>query len=92
MGGGGNPPVVTLVEPEDPDVGDPGGAERTFTAECDQPATLTVYLDDELVCQSEPGATPGRYNDHRCAGSSGFNNVLLLISIMSYNAEITRNK
>ncbi|WP_221056929.1 hypothetical protein [Methanoculleus chikugoensis] len=54
MGGGGNPPVVTLVEPEDLDIGDPVGAERPFTASCDQPATLTVYLDDEPVHQSDP--------------------------------------
>ena len=53
MGGGGNPPVVTLVEPEDFDVGDPVGVERMFTAECDQPATMKVYLDGNLVHTSD---------------------------------------
>lgn len=38
MGGEGNPPVVTLVEPAGPGIGDPMGAKRPFTAECDQPA------------------------------------------------------
>mgnify|MGYP000942317220 CR=1 FL=1 len=54
MGGGVNPPVVTLVEPEDPDIGDPVGAERMFTAECDQPATMRVYLDSDRsgACES----------------------------------------
>ena len=63
MGGGGNPPVVTLVEPEDPDIGDPVGAERMFTAECDQQATLTVYLDDDPdpVYQSDPGVQEVSY-------------------------------
>ena len=63
MGGGVNPPVVTLVEPEDPDIGDPVGAERMFTAECDQPATLTVYLDDDPdpVYQSDPGVQEVSY-------------------------------
>jgi len=54
MGGGGNPPVVTLIEPEDPDIGDPVGAERPFTAECDQPATMRVCLDGTLVHTSDP--------------------------------------
>ena len=34
--------MVTLVEPEDSNIGDPIGAERMFTAECDQPATIRV--------------------------------------------------
>jgi len=55
MGGGVNPPVVTLVEPEDPDVDDPVGAERTFTAECDQPVTLACYLNGDPVHTSDPG-------------------------------------
>ncbi|WP_292364572.1 MULTISPECIES: hypothetical protein [unclassified Methanoculleus] len=42
------PPVVTLVEPEDQEIGDPYlyGAERLFTASVDQTATLTFTLDD----------------------------------------------
>ncbi|WP_292364569.1 MULTISPECIES: hypothetical protein [unclassified Methanoculleus] len=46
---------MTRVSLANPDVGDPVGAEQEFTASCDQPATLTVYLDDEPVYQSEPG-------------------------------------
>ncbi|WP_305066325.1 hypothetical protein [Methanoculleus sp.] len=61
MGGGGNPPVVTLIEPEDPDVGDPVGAERMFTAECDQPATLTFYLNGDPVHTSDPGVQQASY-------------------------------
>ncbi|WOX54942.1 hypothetical protein R6Y95_05565 [Methanoculleus palmolei] len=51
-------PVVTLVEPEDPDIGDPYvyGAERTFTASVDQIATLEFYLDDTLM-QTFPNVT-----------------------------------
>ncbi|WP_342772070.1 MULTISPECIES: hypothetical protein [unclassified Methanoculleus] len=61
MGEGVSPPVVTLVEPEDPDIGDPVGAERPFTASCDQPATLTVYLDDNLVHTSASGVREVSY-------------------------------
>ncbi|QYZ80078.1 hypothetical protein E2N92_11895 [Methanofollis formosanus] len=55
------PPVVTRVSPADPDVGDPVGAERTFTASCDQPATLTFYLDRELVHTSGSGVQQASY-------------------------------
>ena len=57
-GGGGNPPVVRLVEPEDPDVGDPYvyGAERIFTVSVNQVATLKFYLDGTLV-QTFPNVT-----------------------------------
>lgn len=54
MGDPINPPVVTLATPGSPSVNDPVGAERTFTAACDQPATLRVYLDNILVHQSGP--------------------------------------
>jgi hypothetical protein len=61
MGGGVNPPVVTLVEPEDPEVSDLIGAERMFTASCDQSATLTFYLDGDLVYTSSPGVQQASY-------------------------------
>ena len=50
--------MVTLVEPEDFDVGDPYvyGTERTFTASVDQVATLTFYLDGVLG-QTFPNVT-----------------------------------
>jgi len=61
MGEGGNPPVVRLVEPADPSIGDPVGVERTFTAECDQPATMTVYLNGTLVHTSASGVQQVSY-------------------------------
>ena len=58
MGEGGNPPVVRLVDPADPNIGDPYvyGAERIFTASVDQIATLEFYLDDTLM-QTFPNVT-----------------------------------
>ncbi len=61
MGEGGNPPVVTLVEPASPNIGDPVGAARTFTAACDQPATMTVYLDGTWVHTSASGVQQVSY-------------------------------
>lgn len=40
------PPVVTRVSPADPDVYDPVGAERTFAALCDHPATFTIQTSE----------------------------------------------
>ena len=57
----GNPPVVRLVEPADPNIGDPVGAARTFTAACDQPATMTVYLNGTLVHTSASGVQQVSY-------------------------------
>lgn len=80
----------------------PSGAARTFTASCDQPATLTVYLNGDPVHASAlgvqkvphtfPSATSGPHNNRRYAGSSGVNNVLLFIIIPSYIFEINLNK
>jgi len=58
MGDIAYPPVVTLIEPEDPDIGDPYvyGAERTFTVSVDQIATLEFSLDGTLI-QTFPNVT-----------------------------------
>ncbi len=50
------PPVVTRVSPGGPSVEDPVGTTRSFSASCDQPATLTMYLDGVPVQQSGPTA------------------------------------
>ncbi len=49
------------VEPADPDVGDPVGAARTFTAACDQAATMRVYLDGTRVHTSGSGVQQVSY-------------------------------
>jgi len=58
MGDIAYPPVVTLIEPEDPEIGDPYvyGAERTFTVSVDQIATLEFSLDGTLI-QTFPNVT-----------------------------------
>ena len=61
MEGGVSPPVVMQVEPEDPDIGDPVGAARPFTASCDQPATMRVYLNGTLPHTSDPDVWEGSY-------------------------------
>ncbi|WP_281769007.1 hypothetical protein [Methanoculleus bourgensis] len=53
--------MVRLVDPADPNIGDPVGVERTFTAACDQPATMTVYLDGTLVHTSASGVQQVSY-------------------------------
>ncbi|WFN37312.1 hypothetical protein L1994_02695 [Methanomicrobium antiquum] len=46
------PPVVTLVNPSGSDICDPVGTMRTFTASCDQPAIMKIYLGVSLLFET----------------------------------------
>jgi hypothetical protein len=50
-----SPPVVTRVNPVDLSADNLLGEPRTFTASCDQQATMTFYLDGNPKHQSGPG-------------------------------------
>ena len=58
---GGEPPVVSLINPAGPGIGDPVGAARTFTASCTQSATMRVYLNGNLVHTSAPSVQQVAY-------------------------------
>ena len=57
------PPVVTRVDPEEQDVSDNIGDQRTFIASCDQSATLAFELDGDPVYQSSPGVRRASYTN-----------------------------
>lgn len=49
-----DPPIVSRINPANREVSDLIGAERLFRAWCDQPATLNLYLDGNLLYSTSP--------------------------------------
>jgi hypothetical protein len=50
-----NPPVVIRENPTEPYIIDSAGNQRIFTAGCDQPVTMSFYLNGTHVHTSSPG-------------------------------------
>jgi len=73
-----SPPVVTRVDPEEQNVSDNVGTQRTFTALCDQSATMTFELDGTPVFQSSPGIQSASYTNS--SASAGMHEVGVIAS------------